>query len=117
MLYPYDNALVVTMDIASRKMARVIVNAESLVDIIFTNEHIYIKSVKMCPQGTPLVKFTGEMVIPEGIVSLLVIVINSYYYVLHLVDFFLLFTRRVPTTESSITHTSLYPSAPSSCNL
>lgn len=49
MLYPYDNALVVTMDIASRKMARVIVDAESLVDFIFTNEHIYIKSVKMCP--------------------------------------------------------------------
>lgn len=31
--------------------------------------------------------FVGEMIIPKGIVSLLVIIINSYHHIIHLIDF------------------------------
>ena len=44
---------------------------------------------KDVPSGTQLVGFTDEMVMSEGIVSLLVIVINSYHNIAHLVDFFI----------------------------
>lgn len=52
-VYPNDDALVVTMDIASHNMARIMVDTRSSVDIIFddTLTHMDIKSVRMHSWG------------------------------------------------------------------
>lgn len=52
-VYPNDDALVVTMDIVSHNMARIMVDTRSLVDIIFddTFSHMDIKSIRMHPWG------------------------------------------------------------------
>lgn len=94
--YPHDDTLVVAMDIALHNVARIVVDTESSANITFVNALwlIYIKSVKMRPWRTPLVGFVGEIIMPEGIVSLSVTITNSYHHVVHLVNFFIIYRER-----------------------
>lgn len=73
MVAPYDEALVITLKIVVNKVAYTLVDKRSLVDIIFkdTLDQLTLEFIKITLNNTPLVSFTGEIVIPKDIVTCL----------------------------------------------
>ena len=70
--YPHDDALIITLNVATGKVARTLVDTGSSVDIIFksTLDQLLIGSPKITPYATPLIRFARYMVIPKGIITL-----------------------------------------------
>ena len=87
--YPHDNALVITLKVATGKVARTLVDTGNSVDIIFKSalDQLLIKSPRITPCNTPLIGFTGDMVIPKGIITLPVTIGEVPHWVVHMIDF------------------------------
>ena len=73
-VFPHDDAFVVTLLISNCNVHKVFIDIGSLIDIIFmsTFEKIAIDKGRILPMTTPLVGFSSEKVRPIGAVSLLV---------------------------------------------
>ncbi|XP_052292006.1 uncharacterized protein LOC127900808 [Citrus sinensis] len=87
--YPHDDALVITLKVVTGKVARTLVDTGSSVDIIFKSalDQLLIESPKITSCATPLIGFTGDMVIPKGIITLPVTLGNVPHRVVHMIDF------------------------------
>ena len=87
--YPHDDALVITLKVATGKVARTLVDTGSSVDIIFKSalDQLLIESPKITPCATPLIGFAGDMVIPKGIITLPVTLGKVPHRVVHMIDF------------------------------
>ncbi|KAH9768804.1 Uridine monophosphate kinase [Citrus sinensis] len=87
--YPHDDALVITLKVATGKVARTLVDTSSSVDIIFKSalDQLLIESPKITPYATPLIGFAGDMIIPKGIITLPVTLSKIPHRVVHMIDF------------------------------
>ncbi|KAH9704302.1 protein STRICTOSIDINE SYNTHASE-LIKE 10 [Citrus sinensis] len=87
--YPHDDTLVVTLKVATGKVARTLVDTSSSVDIIFKSafDQLLIESPKITPYATPLIGFARDMVIPKGIITLAVTLGKVPHHVVHMIDF------------------------------
>ncbi|XP_058092147.1 uncharacterized protein LOC131238038 [Magnolia sinica] len=87
--HPHNDALVVTMTIANRKVYCILVNTGSSADVIYSEafERIGILRSHFRPVKTPLHGFAGERVISEGVISLPVTVEEGQHQVTLMVDF------------------------------
>ncbi|XP_052299748.1 uncharacterized protein LOC127903121 [Citrus sinensis] len=87
--YPHDDAFVITLKVATGKVARTLVDTGSSVDIIFKSalDQLLIESPKITPYATPLIGFAGDMVIPKGIITLPVTLGKVPHRVVHMIDF------------------------------
>ena len=87
--YPHDDAFVITLKVATGKVARTLVDTSSSVDIIFKSalDQLLIESPKITPYATPLIGFAGDMVIPKGIITLPVTLGKVPHRVVHMIDF------------------------------
>ncbi|XP_024038303.1 uncharacterized protein LOC112097350 [Citrus clementina] len=86
--YTHDDALVITLKVATGKVAGTLVDTSSSVDIIFKSalDQLLIEP-RITPCDTPLVGFTGDMVIPKSIITLFVTIGKVPYRVVHMIDF------------------------------
>ncbi|KAH9704316.1 protein STRICTOSIDINE SYNTHASE-LIKE 10 [Citrus sinensis] len=87
--YPHDDTLVVTLKVATGKVARTLVDTSSSVDVIFKSafDQLLIESPKITPYATPLIGFARDMVIPKGIITLAVTLGKVPHRVVHMIDF------------------------------
>ena len=71
---PYDDALVVTARINGFIVKRVLVDQESGAELMYPDlfKGLGLKMEDLSKYNTPLVGFDGQMVVPEGQISLLV---------------------------------------------
>jgi hypothetical protein len=69
---PHDDALVITINIASFTTRRVMVDNGSLADILYlpAYQQMRLDKDKLHPMDAPLVGFTGDKVCPVGIMTL-----------------------------------------------
>ena len=69
---PYDDALVVIINIAGFTTRRVMVDKGSSADILYlpTYQQMRLEKDQLHPMDTPLVGFTGDKVCPVGIITL-----------------------------------------------
>ncbi|XP_024043205.1 uncharacterized protein LOC127899388 [Citrus sinensis] len=88
-LYPHDDALVITLKVTTGKVARTLVDTGSSVDIIFKSalDQLLIESPKITLCATPLIGFAGDMVIPKGIITLPVTLGKVPHRIVHMIDF------------------------------
>ena len=72
--YPHDDALVITLKVATGKVVKTLIDSGSSFDIIFksTLDQLLIESPKITLYATPLIGFVRDVVIPKGIITLLV---------------------------------------------
>ena len=87
--YPHDDSLVITLKVATGKVPITLVDTGSFVDIIFKSalDQLLIESPNITPYATPLIGFTGDMVIPKSIITLLVTLSKVPHRVVHMIDF------------------------------
>ena len=87
--YPHDDALVITLKVATGKVERTLVDTSSSVDIIFKSalDQLLIESPKITLYVTPLIGFAGYMVIPKGIITLSVTLGKVPHRIVHMIDF------------------------------
>ncbi|XP_058082420.1 uncharacterized protein LOC131230525 [Magnolia sinica] len=99
--HPHDDALVVGMIIANRKVFCILVDIGNSADVIYSEafERIGIDRSRLRPKKTPLHGFVGDKVFSEGAISLPVIVGEGQHQVTLLVDFLALTINVLDTTE------------------
>ncbi|XP_058103413.1 uncharacterized protein LOC131246978 [Magnolia sinica] len=99
--HPHDDALMVTMTIANRKVYCILVDTGSSADVIYFEafKRIGISRSHLRPVKTPLHGFTGERVISEGAISLLVTAGERQHQVTLMVDFLVV---NVPSVHNVI---------------
>ncbi|XP_058068509.1 uncharacterized protein LOC131217589 [Magnolia sinica] len=87
--HPYDDALVVIVTIANRKLFRVLVNTGSSADVLFTQafNKMSIERSTLRLVRTPLIGFSGGQVLPEGIIQLPLIAGDAPNQATTMVDF------------------------------
>ena len=71
---PYDDLLVIMLMIEGFNTRRVLIDNESLADIIYLSafQQLKVDSKRIRPFESPLVSFSGDKVYPRGIVTLTV---------------------------------------------
>ncbi|XP_056698470.1 uncharacterized protein [Spinacia oleracea] len=71
-IYPHDDPMVLALDVANRKIHRILIDGGSSANIIFwpAFQELQIEEKHVKPISYPVIGFTGATVIPEGIVSL-----------------------------------------------
>ena len=76
--YPHHDALVITLKVATGKVARTLVDTGSSMDIIFKSilDQLVIKSPRITSCDTPLIGFARDMVIPKDIITLPVTIVR-----------------------------------------
>ncbi|XP_058106240.1 uncharacterized protein LOC131249447 [Magnolia sinica] len=70
--HPHDDALVITLTIANRRVFHIIIDTGSSTDVLFTHafNKMSIERSTLRPVRTPLIRFSGGQILPEGIISL-----------------------------------------------
>ena len=73
-IQPHDDALVVTAQISGFLVKKVMIDQGSGADVVYPDlfNGLELKNEDLSKYSTPLVRFYGKMVIPEGQISLLV---------------------------------------------
>ncbi|XP_056697534.1 uncharacterized protein [Spinacia oleracea] len=71
-IYPHDDPMVLALDVANRKIHRILIDGGSSANILFwpAFQELQIEEKHIKPVNFPVIGFTGATVIPEGIVSL-----------------------------------------------
>ncbi|XP_058078653.1 uncharacterized protein LOC131226981 [Magnolia sinica] len=79
--HTHDDALVVTLTIANRKVFRILVDIGSSADVLFIQafDKMSVERSALRPVHTPLIGFSGRRTLPEGVISLLPTAGNSPY--------------------------------------
>ena len=87
--YPHDDILVITLKVATGKVAITLVDTSSSVEIIFKSalDQLLIESAKITLCATPLIGFAGEIVMPKDIIMLPVTLGKVPHHVVHMIDF------------------------------
>ncbi|XP_058071075.1 uncharacterized protein LOC131220120 [Magnolia sinica] len=104
--HPHNDALVVTLTIANRKVFRILVNTGLSADVLFTQvfDKISVKRSTLRPILTPLIGFSGGQVLPEGVVSLPLTTGNSPQQATVMVDFLIVDQPYARIDPSVMTH-------------
>ena len=99
--HPHEDTLVITTKIAKNLIHLVLIDSGSVVNILHWNAYqkIGLKRVDFCPITSPLYRFTGESVIPEGTVKLAVTLGESPQTVITVIDFLVV---NCPSTYSGV---------------
>ncbi|XP_058078669.1 uncharacterized protein LOC131226999 [Magnolia sinica] len=99
--HPHDDALVVTMTIANRKVYRILVDTESSADVMYSEafERMRIPRSHLRPVKTPLHGFARERVISEGAISFPVTAGEGQHQITLMVDFLVV---NVPSVHNVI---------------
>ncbi|XP_056694872.1 uncharacterized protein [Spinacia oleracea] len=71
-IYPHDDPMVLALDVANRKIHRILIDGGSSANILFwpAFQELQIEEKHVKPVNYPVIGFIGATVIPEGIVSL-----------------------------------------------
>ncbi|XP_056691831.1 uncharacterized protein [Spinacia oleracea] len=71
-IYPHDDPMVLALDVANRKIHRILIDGGSSANILFwpAFQELQIEEKHVKPVNYPVIGFTRATVIPEGIVSL-----------------------------------------------
>ncbi|XP_058111850.1 uncharacterized protein LOC131255169 [Magnolia sinica] len=87
--HPHNDALVVTLTIANRKVVHILVDTGSSVDVLFTQafDKMGMERSALRPVHTSLIRFSGGQILSEGVISLLLTVENSLHQATMIVDF------------------------------
>ncbi|XP_058092662.1 uncharacterized protein LOC131239121 [Magnolia sinica] len=87
--YPHDDALVVTLTIANRKVFRILVNTGSFADVLFTQafDKIGVERSALQPVRTLLIGFSRGQTFPEGTILLPLTAGNPPHQATVMVDF------------------------------
>ncbi|XP_040994331.1 uncharacterized protein LOC121240872 [Juglans microcarpa x Juglans regia] len=88
-LYPHDDALIVTLLIANYTTRRILIDNGSSANILFCDAFakIDISPVRLCPSPTPLKGFSGEVVQPMAAITLPVTVDQDSHMETIMTDF------------------------------
>lgn len=85
--YPYDDALVITLKVATGKVTRMLVDTDSSAYIIFKSALDRLLTPKIYSNDTLLIGLAGHIVILKGIVTLPVTVGRVPHRIIHMIDF------------------------------
>ncbi|XP_058103358.1 uncharacterized protein LOC131246909 [Magnolia sinica] len=87
--HPHDDALVITLIIANRRVFHILVDTESSADMLFTQafDRMTVERSTLRPVRTPLVRFSGGQILPEEIISLSLTAGNHPHQATTMVDF------------------------------
>ena len=74
MHHPHEDALVITTKLANSLIHRVLIDSGRAINILYWNvyQKIGLKREDLCLTTSPLYGFTGESMIPEGLIKLAV---------------------------------------------
>ncbi|KAJ4713136.1 Retrovirus-related Pol polyprotein from transposon 17.6 [Melia azedarach] len=88
-VYPHDDTMVVTMKIASKDVARILIDTGSSVDILFKEafNKLGLNSARMQQVTTPLSGFMGDQLMPSGSITLPVTLGEDPSQLITMVDF------------------------------
>ena len=72
MHHPYEDALVITVEVSNSLLHRLSVDSTSDVNILYWDAYqkTGLRRVELISMTSPLYEFTGDSVIPEGIIEL-----------------------------------------------
>ncbi|XP_058082505.1 uncharacterized protein LOC131230631 [Magnolia sinica] len=117
--HPHDDALVVNLTIANRKVFRILVDTGSSADVLFNQafDKMGVERSTLRPVHTPLIGFSSGRTLPEGVISLPLTASNSPHQATVMVDFLIVDQSSVYNAILGQPSLSLLQAVVSTCHL